>query len=112
MKTPSFQWLAAGALATMICVAGLSADAAEAKEIKLPNSRVEAVDFTNMTFIVVAKETNLTVRITSETRFFLKDKPALSKDLQPGDHVRGTLRQPAEGPPEALRLHLEKPAAK
>ena len=112
MKSSSLQGLAGLALAAMICLARLSTHAAEAKEIKLPRSRIEAVDFTNMTFIVAAKDTNLTVRITSETRFFVTNKPALSKALQPGDHVRGTLRQPAEGPPEALRLHLEKPAAK
>src|SRR5688500_13064335 len=108
MKTDSMKWLLGCALASAVCVVGVSAGAAEAKQVKLPRSHVEAVNFTNTTFTVTMKETNLTVRYTSETRFFLHGKPAISKDLEVADHVSGTIRQPAEGPPEAVRIHIEK----
>ena len=106
------QWLLGCALAGMVCVARLSADTVVEKTTKLPRSHVQAVDFTNMTFTVVVHETNLTVRITSETRFFLYGKPAISKDIEVADHVSGTVRQADEGLPEALRIQIEKLAPK
>lgn len=108
MKTNSINWPLALALAGLVGLVSLVGKAGEAKEIKLPSSHVEAVNFTNMTFTVTMEKTNLVVRITSETRFFLYGKPAVSKDLEASDHVSGTLRQPEEGPPEAVRIHIEK----
>jgi hypothetical protein len=112
MKTPSLKRLLTWTLAAAVCAARLPAGDPAAREVKLPQSHVEAVNFTNMTFTVTMKETNLTVRITCETRFFLHGKPAVSKDLEAADHVSGTLRQPAEGPPEAVRIHIKKLAPK
>lgn len=83
-----------------------------AKRVVLPRSHVEAVDITNMTFTVVLHGTNLTVRVTPATRFFLHGKPTLSKNLEVADHVQGSLRQPAEGSPEAVRIQIEKLAPK
>lgn len=112
MKTYSLKWLLAGALAGVFCTADLPGAEAKKKDVKLPRSHVEAVNVTNLTFTVLVDKTNLTVRYTPETRFFLHGKPAVSKDLETADHVTGTLRQPAEGPPEALRIQIEKLAPK
>jgi len=112
MKTNPMKWLLGCTLAGAISMTQLSAGAAETREVKLERSHVEKVNVTNMTFTVTMKETNLTVRYTSETRFFLRGKPSASKDLEAGDHVRGTLRQPENGPAEALRIQIEKLAPK
>ncbi|KAB2660677.1 MAG: hypothetical protein DVB31_13655 [Verrucomicrobia bacterium] len=76
-----------------------------AKRVVLPRIHVEAVDVTNMTFTVVLHGTNLTVRVTPATRFFLHGNLTLSKNLE---HVEGSLRQPAEGPPEAVCIQIAK----
>lgn len=112
MKTNPMKWLLGCTLASAVSMTQLSAGAAETREVKLERSHVEKVNVTNMTFTVTMKETNLTVRYSSETRFFLRGKPAVSKDLEAGDHVRGTLRQPEDGPAEALRIQIEKLAPK
>ena len=70
------------------------------------------LDFTNMTFTVTLKGTNLTVFITSETRFFKNGQYAISKDLTVGDTVHGTLRKKAEGHPEATRIFVSAAATK
>ena len=102
----------AGLLAGLAWNVLLAAGASENKEIKLPRSHVESVDLTNLTFTVVMSATNLIVHITPETRFFLGDKPAIFKDLEVADHVRGTLRRPAGGQPKAVRIYTEKLAPK
>ena len=112
MKMKIMQGMLAGIVASLIGVGGLIAGAAEGKEEKLPRSQVEAVNFTNMTFTVARKETNLVLQITAETRFFTNDKPAISKSLQVGDHVRGTIRRLPDSVPVALRVQIEKPAPK
>ena len=112
MKTNSLPWLFALMLAGTICAVPLSAGAANEKTVVLPRSHVEAIDFTNMTFTVTMKETNLTVHFTAETRFFLNGKPAVSKDMEVADHVKGTLHKPAQGLPEAVRIHIQKLAPK
>lgn len=112
MKTKPILWLLGGTLAGAVCMIQPSAGAAETRDVKLERCHVEKVNVTNMIFTVTMKDTNLTVRYTSETRFFLRGKPAISKDLEVGDHVQGTLRQPETGPAEALRIQIEKLAPK
>lgn len=112
MKPISLQWLAAFALAGAVLSAPVSTGKVLAKRLKLPRSHVEAVDFTNMTFTVVMQATNLTVSIAPESRFYLYGKAAIAKDLEPGDHVSGTLRAPLEGQPWATRIDIEKLAPK
>ncbi|MEQ2008882.1 MAG: hypothetical protein ABMA26_19040 [Limisphaerales bacterium] len=112
MKTRPIHWLPAATLTFILAIALAATGAAGSKEVKLPRSHVEAVDFTNMTFTVAMNATSMTVRVTAETRFFLNEKPAISKDIEPGDHVRGTIRLAKEGTSEALRIHIEKPAPK
>ncbi len=58
------------------------------------------------------RNTNLTVFITSETRFFKNGQYAISKDLTVGDIVHGTLRKKAEGRHEAVRIFVSPAPAK
>jgi hypothetical protein len=112
MKRDNIQWLVGCVLAGALSTTQFSTSAAEATEVELARSHVLAVDFTNMTFTVTLKETNLTVRCTPETRFFLYGMPAISKDMEVGDHVSGTLRRPPEGQVEAVFIHIDKLAPK
>lgn len=80
--------------------------------IKLPLSHVESIDPTNMTFTVKMDSTNLTVHYSAKTRFFIKSMPVISKDLEPADHVSGTLRAMTNGVPEAVRINIVKLAPK
>jgi hypothetical protein len=112
MKTTTIKLMMACLMAGLAWNALLAAGAPGSKEIKLPRSHIESVDLANMTFTVIMSATNLTVHITSETRFFLGDKPAIFKDVEVADHVRGTLRRPAGGQPEAVRIYIEKLAPK
>jgi hypothetical protein len=108
MKTTTIKLMMACLMAGLAWNALLAAGAPGSKEIKLPRSHIESVDLAN----VIMSATNLTVHITSETRFFLGDKPAIFKDVEVADHVRGTLRRPAGGQPEAVRIYIEKLAPK
>lgn len=111
-QTEPWKWLLGGALAGAVSLVAWSAAVPETKAVKLERSHVEAVDFTNLTFTVSQKDASLVVRYTSESRFFLYGKPAIAKDVEVGDHVYGSLRQPPEGDPEAVRIHIEKLSAK
>lgn len=65
-----------------------------------------------MTFMVKMDATNLTVHYTAKTRFFINRMPVISKDLEPSDHVSGTLRSTTNGVPEAIRINIVKLAPK
>lgn len=80
--------------------------------IKLPPSHVESVDTTNMTFTVVNDSTNLVIHYTPKTRFFINKMPCVSKDVEPSDHISGTLRAMTNGVSEAVRINIEKLAPK
>lgn len=100
---------AAGVAAAIV----LAADPAKAKTEKLPRSHVSAVNPTNMTFAVLLGGSNeTTIRYTAKTRFFLNAMPAVSKDLEVGDHVSGTIKRGTNAEPEAVRIKIEKLAPK
>jgi len=84
----------------------------EIKRVDLPPSKFTQLDFTNMTFTVELKGTNLTVYMTSETRFFKDGRYAISKDLKEGGLVRGKLKKAADDHdrPEAVRIFWGKPS--
>ena len=103
MKRKFITPLILGVFAWLVLVPGSTA---RAQTIKLPESQIQSIDTTNMTFTVTVKEEKLTVFITAETRFFKKGEPATSKDLVAGDKVRGALRKTASGRQEAVRLYL------
>ena len=63
-----------------------------------------------MTFTVDLKGTNLTVFITSQTRFFKDGKYAISKDLKEGEMVRGALKPTTDERYEAVRIFWGKPS--
>ena len=93
---------------TVLCSQGAEPTSA----IKLPLSHVESIDATNMTFVVKRDATNLTVRYTTKTKFFISRMPAISKDVEPADHVSGILRATTNGVAEAVRIHIVKLAPK
>lgn len=91
----------------------LTSDPAKPKSEKLPRSHVSAVNCTNMTFAVLLGGSNeTTIRYTSATHFYLNRMPAVSKDLEVGDHVSGTIRRFTNAEPEAVRINIEKLAPK
>jgi hypothetical protein len=77
----------------------------EQKILTLPKTPVQTLDLTNLTF-TVSMNTNLTVFITSQTRFFQKGKYAISKDLAVGESVQGTLKRSDDGRHEAVRIYI------
>lgn len=98
-------------IGAFLCVSAAGA-AEPAATIKLPLSHVETVDSTNMVFVVTRDSTNLTVRYTAKTKFFISRMPAVSKDVEPADHVSGILRATTNGVPEAMRINIVKLAPK
>jgi hypothetical protein len=95
----------------LLCVVALGA-AQPPTTIKLPLSHVETVDTTNMVFVVTKDSTNLSVRYTAKTKFFIGKMPAVSKDAEAADHVSGILRATTNGVPEAVRINIVKLAPK
>ena len=75
-----------------------------AQTIPLPKTRIQSLDFTNMTFTVTLTGTNLTVFITSQTRLFKNGNYAISKDLAVGDTVTGTMRKGTANRHEAVQI--------
>jgi len=112
MKTKMTSLVLGSLLAVVLCAAKPGEAGPRAKTVPLPRCHVEAVDLTNLTFTVALHGTNLIVRITAQTRFFLYGTPALMKDLEVADHVKGTVRNASAGPAEAVRIHIEKLAPK
>lgn len=108
MKSRSSMLMAAAILAIGLST-GIKSKAAD-KLIPLPPSKVVMLDFTNMTFTVNLKGTNLTVQITSGTRFFKDGKYAISRDLTEGEMVRGVLKPTSDERHEAVRLFWGKPS--
>jgi len=94
-----------------LAVGGTRAPAAD-KLIDLPPAKITLLDFTNMTFTVELTGTNLTVYMTSETRFFKDGKYAISKDLKEGEIVRGKLKKAVgdHDRSEAVRIFWGKPS--
>ena len=89
------------------------ADASEPqKQIAIKHVHVDSVDRTNLTFTVKVDGTNLTAHFTAKTRFLLNGMPAVSKDLEPADHVSGTLRPSKDGSLEAVKIEIRKLAPK
>jgi hypothetical protein len=77
-----------------------------AQSVLLPKSPIQSLDLTNMTFTVTLKGTNLTVFITSQTRFFKNGNYAISKDLAVGDTVHGTMRKSMANRHEAVQVFV------
>lgn len=110
MKSRLSRRLAGAAVLALALGLPLSASAqkaAKARPVNLPSARIVMIDFTNMTFTVEVKGTNLVVFVTSESRFFKDGKYATSRDFNPGDEVRGSIRlTPGNGEhPEVVRLY-------
>ena len=82
------------------------------KLIDLPPAKITQLDFTNMTFTVELKGTNLLIYVTSETRFFKDGRYAISKDLKEGELVRGKLKKAVDDHDrsEAVRIFWGKPS--
>jgi hypothetical protein len=86
----------------------------------LPTLRgtLASVDKTNMTIVVHGKTKDETLSITSKTRIFADNKPAILADAKDGEKVVVEYRNTKEKTKEALTLRLggtaavEKPAAK
>lgn len=110
MKTRLSNFIAA--LTGAWLLVGANAAIAADKTIDLPPSKITLLDFTNMTFTVELTGTNLTVYITSETRFFKDGKYAISKDLKEGEIVRGKLKKAVDDHDrsEAVRIFWGKPS--
>jgi hypothetical protein len=106
---PCLPKLMAAAIVAMMLSAGPDSKAAD-KLIPLPPSKVVMLDFTNMTFTVEVKGTNLTILVTSQTRFFKDGKYATSRELTEGEMVRGVLKPAAEEQREAVRIFWGKPS--
>lgn len=101
------------AIAIAAVTAAFMVFAADPAKEKLPRSHVSAVNTTNMTFVALLGGSNeTTIRYTSKTRFYLNRMPAVSKDLEVGDHVSGTIKRGTNAEPEAVRIEIEKLAPK
>ena len=100
--------------AAILCVVAFGSDAqAPSKRVKLERRHVESVDCTNMTFTVKFDGTNdVPVYYDAKTRFYIDRMPAVSKDLEPSDHVSGALLLTGDGQLRALRIRIVKLAPK
>jgi hypothetical protein len=79
----------------------------------LPRAEVLAVDRAELRLqvkILPAGEVRV-LQITSETRFILDGKYAVSEAVQPGDTVTGKVHKRADGTYEAVRLVITKAKA-
>lgn len=101
--------LMAAAIAIILLATGARLEAAD-RLIPLSPSRLVMLDFTNMTFTVDLTGTNVTILVTSQTRFFKDGKYATSRDLSEGEIVRGVLKSTADERREAIRIFWGKPS--
>lgn len=79
----------------------------------LPKAEVVAVDRAELRLqvkVLPAGEIRV-LQITSETRFILEGKYAVSEAVQPGDIVAGKVHKRADGTYEAVRLVISKAKA-
>jgi hypothetical protein len=93
-------------LAAVVSLAAVAQPAPKAKTLSLAKSPIAMIDYTNLTFTVTEKGTNLVLFITPETRFFKEGKYATSRDFKVGDEIHGTLKLGEADRHEAVRLYL------
>jgi hypothetical protein len=79
----------------------------------LPTLRgtLASIDKTNMTIVVHGKSKDETLSITSKTRIFADNKPAILSDAKEGENIVAEYRNTKEKTKEALTLRLGGPAA-